>query len=57
MHPVGIALAILALCALSCRICKHCAASQRSVLLDRDRGHVPLVATRFAYQALPTTQV
>jgi hypothetical protein len=57
MHPVAIAATILGLCVLLGRACKHCAANQRSVFLDRDRGRVPLVATRFAYQALPTTIV
>jgi hypothetical protein len=57
MHPAAFALGILALCALLCRVFKHCARSQRSVLLDRERGHVQLVTTRFSYQALPTTVV
>lgn len=57
MHPAAFAVGILALCALLCRVFKHCARSQRSVLLDRERGHVQLVTTRFSYQALPTTIV
>lgn len=57
MHPAACVLGILALCALLCRAFKHCARSQRSVLLDRERGHVQLIATQFSYQALPTTIV
>ena len=57
MHPAACALGILALCALLCQSFRQCARSQRSVFVDRERGHVQLVTTRFSYQALPTTVV
>ena len=57
MHPVACVVGILALCALLCRAFRHCARSQRSAFLDRERGQVQLVPTRFSYQALPTTIV
>jgi len=57
MHPAVCVLGILALCALLCQSFRRCARSQRSVFVDRERGHVHLVTTRFSYQALPTTVV
>ena len=57
MYTTVCVLGILALCALLCRSFRHCARSQRRVLLDHESGHVQLVATQFSYQALPTTIV
>ena len=57
MYTTVCVLGILALCALLCRAFRHCARSQRRVLLDHESGHVRLVATQFSYQALPTTIV
>ena len=55
MHPAVVAIGFLTLCALFCRIFRHCARSQRDVLLDRERGNLQLVPARFSYRPLPTT--